>query len=129
MELTSTLLPLHLQTAEDSGVAAAMSAWKRLTSSTNTASITSAPSPPSSHVQRAWDDQQCCKVQADSLLDAATDHVVRARLLAACSPGSGLEELPLSSVGLKMDDEMIRIAAGFRLGAAVVQADNSALVC
>jgi len=97
MELPSTLLPLHLQTAEDSSVA-----WKRLTSSTNTTSITSVPSPPSSHVQRAWVDQ-CCKVQSDSLLDAATDHVIRARLLAACSPGSGdwLEALPLSSVGLK----------------------------
>jgi len=102
--------------------AAAMSAWKRLTSSPNTASITSAPSPPSSYVQRAWDDQ-CCKVQSYSLLDAATDLVVRARLLAACSPGSGdwLEALPLSSVGLKMDNETIRIAAGFRLGAPIVR--------
>jgi len=56
-------------------------------------------------------------------IDAATDHVVRARLLAACSPGSGdlLEALLLSSVELKMDNETIRIAAGFRLGAAIVR--------
>jgi len=61
-------------------------------------------------------------VQSDSLLDDATDHVIRARLLAACSPGSGdwLEALLLSSVGLKMDNKTIRIAAGFRLGAPVV---------
>jgi len=62
-------------------------------------------------------------VQSDSLLDAATDHVVRARLLAACSPGSGdwLEALPLSSVGLKMDNKTIRTAAGFHLGAPIVR--------
>jgi len=62
-------------------------------------------------------------VQLDSQLNAATDHVVRARLLAAFSPGFGdwLEALPLSSVGLKMDNETIRIAAGFRLGAPFVR--------
>jgi len=98
LELTSTLLPLHLQTLDDSGAAAAMSAWKRLPSSLNTASISSAPSPPSSH----WDDQ-CCKVQSDSLLVTATDHVVRARLLAACSSRSRtwLETFLLSCVGQK----------------------------
>jgi len=67
------------------GVATAISAWKRLTLSSNTALITSGPSPSLLYVQRAWDDQ-CCKVQSDSLLDAAIDHVVCVRLLAACSP-------------------------------------------
>jgi len=62
-------------------------------------------------------------VQSDSLLGVATDHVVRARLLAARSPGSGdwREALPLSSVGLKMENETIRIAAGYRLGAPIVR--------
>src|SRR5208282_4602431 len=50
----------------------------------------------------------CCKVQSDLLLDKLSnnDYVARARLLAARSPGSGdwLEALPLSSVGLKMDN-------------------------
>ena len=47
---------------------------------------------------------------------------VRARLLAARSPGSGdwLEALPLSSVGNKMDNATVRIAAGLRLGAPIV---------
>jgi len=35
IELTSTLLSLHLQTADDSGGATAMSAWKRQVSSSN----------------------------------------------------------------------------------------------
>ena len=60
---------------------------------------------------------------ADRLLDAATDHVVRARLLAARSPCSGdwLNALPLSSAGLKMDNATVRIAAGLRLGAPIVR--------
>jgi hypothetical protein len=57
------------------------------------------------------------------LLDVVTDYVARARLLAVCSPGFGdwLDALPLSSAGLKMDNAAIRIAAGLRLGAPVVQ--------
>jgi hypothetical protein len=72
-------------------------------------------------VQRSWDDP-CCKVQSDMLLDATMDHVNRARLLAARSPGSGdwLEALPLSCVGNKMDNTTVRIAAGLRLGAPIV---------
>ena len=46
------------------------------------------PVPPTSSSQSAWDDM-CCKVQADSLLDAAVDPVGRARLLSARSPDSG----------------------------------------
>ena len=63
------------------------------------------------------------QVQPETLLDVATDHVVRARLLVACSPGSGdwLDALPLSSAGLKLDNETISIASGLRLGAPVVQ--------
>ena len=56
------------------------------------------------------------------LFDSAVDHVVRARLLAARSPGSGdwLEALPLSNVGNKMDNAIVRIAAGLRLGPPIV---------
>jgi len=85
MELTSALLPMRLRIIEDSGIASAMSTWTRLASSTK--DPTSTP-PPTSQLQRVWDDQ-CCKIHAETLLDVATDHVLRARLLAACSPGSG----------------------------------------
>ena len=73
-------------------------------------------------VQRCWDDP-CCKAQADMLLDTAVDHANRARLLAARSPGSGdwLEAMPLSSIGNKMDNATVRIAAGLRLGAPIVR--------
>ena len=76
MELTSTLLPARLRIIEDIGVASAMSTWTRL--ATSSTALMSTPQPLSS-AQRAWDDQ-CCKAQADTLLDGATDHVARARL-------------------------------------------------
>jgi hypothetical protein len=62
-------------------------------------------------------------MQADILLQAAAQPVDRARLLAACSLGYGvwLEALPLSTVGLKMLKQAVRIAAGLRLGAPVVR--------
>ena len=118
MELTSALLPARLRDVEDSGVASAMSAWTRMATTTTASTI----SPPASTAQRTWDDQ-CCKNQAEIQLDGATDHVARARLLAACSPGSGdwLDALPLSAVGLKMDNSTVRIAAGLRLGAPIVR--------
>jgi len=119
MELTSALLPARLRNIEDSGIESAMSAWTRL--ATSPTAPTSTPSPPSS-AQRAWDDQ-CCKMSAEMQLDAAKDHVARARLLAACSQGSGdwLDALPLSSAGLKMDNATVRIAVGLRLGAPIVR--------
>ena len=62
-------------------------------------------------------------MQADLLLDSAVDVVTRARLLAARSLGAGdwLEALPISHVGLKMDNASVRIAVGLRLGAPVVR--------
>ena len=119
-ELTFALLPAYLRHVEDSGMAAAKTIWLRHATLPSTPTIT--PALPTSSVQRAWDDV-CCKVQSDILLDNAVDQVVRARLLAARSRGSGdwLEALPLSSVGLKMDNATIRIATSLRLGAPVVR--------
>jgi len=59
---------------------------------------------------------------------ATSDPVDQARLLASCSPGSGdwLHALPISSVGLKMDNATVRISAGLRLGAPVVRPHSCA---
>jgi len=110
----SRLLPVRLRHTVDSGIAAATSAWLR---QANSLLNPTADVPTSiSMTQRCWDNP-CCKVQADMLLDTAVDHADRARLLAARLPGSGdwIEALPLSSVGNKMDNATVRIAAGLRL--------------
>jgi hypothetical protein len=46
------------------------------------------PSLPTSTVQHVWADI-CCKVQSDTLLDDAIDHIVWTRLLTTRSQGSG----------------------------------------
>ncbi len=115
-ELTSSLLPQRVRDIEYSSIAVAAAAWTTMASTP-----TSTPSLPASTIQRAWDNP-CCQVQADKLLDAASDQVDRARLLASRSAGSGdwLETLPIASVGLKMDNATVRIAVGLRLGAPIV---------
>jgi len=121
VELTSSLLPTRLRDVVDSGIAIAMSTWTKLASSSTI--VSADPSPPVTQVQRVWDNR-CCQVQADLLLHSAHDAVDRARLLASRASGSGdwLGALPLSSIGLKMDNATVRIAVGLRLGAPVVRA-------
>ena len=54
-------------------------------------------------------------------MENASDSQARARLLAATTKESGcwLNALPISSVGLRMDDDVVRIAVGLRLGASL----------
>ena len=56
---------------------------------------------------------------ADGLLDGAPDAISRARLLATSAKESGawLYALPISSSGLRMDDNTIRVAVGLCIGA------------
>ena len=57
------------------------------------------------------------------LLQGASDCRSRARLLAAATKESGawLHALPVSSLGLRMDDHTTRIAVGLRLGTPLCQ--------
>ena len=113
--LTQSLLPTRLQDIADQYISVTLSAW-----SLNTSNL-EPPSIPLSFRQRAWDDP-CCRVVADQLLASADDQCERARLLASRTDGSGdwLQALPLPSIGLKLDDAAVRVAAGLRIGAPLV---------
>ena len=79
------------------------------------------PSPPSpSCRQKAWDAPKI-KATVDHLLESASNDLTNVRLLALSCPESGawLNVLLLSSIGLRMDDDVIRIAVGLCLGLAV----------
>ena len=70
--------------------------------------------------QRVWDTLKV-SVTVNTLFEAASDEKSRARLLAASSKESGawLHAFPVSSLGLRMDNNTVRVAVGLRLGAAI----------
>ena len=74
----------------------------------------------SANKQRAWDEVYVDMVKANLLSDCKTD-LDHARLLAAFDQHSAdwLYALPLSSCGLFLDNEAIRIAVALRLGATM----------
>ena len=67
--------------------------------------------------QKAWDSPRVLAT-VSTLLSKSTDPLYKARLLAACNKESGLwlNSLPVTSLGLRMDNLTIRIAIGLRLG-------------
>ena len=70
--------------------------------------------------QKVWDSIKAKSI-ANNLLENAPDPRARARLLASASYESGvwLNVLPVSSLGLRMDDDTIRVAVGLRLGTSL----------
>ena len=72
------------------------------------------------NLQKSWDGQ-IVKAAYQSLVQAAADDYTRARILAVAAPHSGdwLKVIPSSSLGLRLDNEGMRIATGLRLGASL----------
>jgi len=125
-ELTYILLPARLRAVNNSGIDAAVAAWTRLAANLIEMSTASAiPSLIALTAQRVW-NEHWCKIQLNQLLHATSDPVNRECPPALCSLGSGdwLHELPLSSVGLKLDNATVQIDVLLRLRAPVVCSHN-----
>jgi len=102
-------------TSTDPLVEDAVSSWS---------SRSNAPPPieQKAHIQREWDSTLISHALQD-LTERANDSAVKARLLAVQSPHSGdwLHALPITAAGLRMSGEVLRIAAGIRLGTALCE--------
>ena len=75
------------------------------------------PTGPVALRQREW-DKPIVENLFNYLFQKQSDEGSKARLLAVAAPHSGdwLNALPLSSCGLRLDDEAVRISVGLRLG-------------
>ncbi len=69
---------------------------------------------------KSWDSVRTVSI-AQHILDTAANEAERARLLAVSTKESGawLRALPVSSLGLRMDDNTVQVAVGLRLGPSI----------
>ena len=111
--LVLDLLPDHLSTPSYEERDSTLRAWKQDVPPET-------PVPTVSTSQKAW-DKASIDFLFESILASCKDDESKARLLAASSVESGawLNAPPVSSLGLRMSDEAIRIAVGLRVGASL----------
>jgi hypothetical protein len=114
-EIQDTILPNNLRATNDPAVDRAENQWKNITNDTP-------PPMQAQGKQRGWDDVIVRQI-FDKLLNDARTAEDKARLLAISRPHAGdwLLVPPISSVGLRMSDEEIRISAGLRLGSNICE--------
>ena len=111
-DLTRAVLPHNVGENEDNLIEGAVHKWRAR------ADDAEVPTAQAAAIQRNWDGP-CVTAAGRHLDDDATTERDRARLLACRSRGAGawLHAVPMSSVGLRMTNDSVRIAVGLRLGA------------
>src|SRR5664279_989185 len=114
-ELQTRILPSTMSVIPDISVESTLSTWSER-------SLAPTPLGAAANIQRNWDAACSAKLKKE-LLEAATDQRDRARLLASQAAHSAdwLYTLPISSLGLRLPDEAVRVAVGMRLGAKVCE--------
>ena len=111
LKLQNEIIPSHVQQLSDQARSEALEIWSR-------SAAASPPVQPADRIQKVWDAAITAEVYKSLIIRAASD-IDRARLLSAAAPHSGdwLLAPPISAIGLRLSNEMIRVAVGFRLGA------------
>ena len=109
------LLASSLAGVEDKDVSNARATWNGL-------AMAKEPIEASKHIQRAWEAPITTAAYNEILARCALP-VDQARLNALTTPHAGdwLHAPPLTAVGLRLSDETIRVATGFRLGTIICQ--------
>ena len=104
---------IHCNTVTDPATESTLAIWK-------SRYLAEVPDQAVARRQRCWDRASIEHAQ-QILSEHCRDDRDRARLAAVTAPHSGdwLHALPISSCGLRLDDESIRIAVGLRLGTAL----------
>ena len=114
-DLVRQIVPPRLQNAPCPDMSTALIYWRQ-------GHTELPPVAPTSCQQKAWDSPRVTAT-AVALLEAAPDQTTRARLLATRRRESGawLQAPPMSALGLRMDDDVVRVAVGLRLGVSLCQ--------
>ena len=112
-ELVNAILPPSLKSFSSPLVIEAQSYW-------SAGHDHQAPEGAVACKQKAWDGLRAAST-AERLLEGAENDEERARLLSVSTNESGawLRALPMTALGLRMDDNTVRVAVGLRLGTAV----------